>query len=151
MMRCPYCLHEETRVIDTRDSADLDTIRRRRECMDCSRRFTTYERIEVGGISVIKKDGRRERFDRDKVVAGFLKACEKRPISRETIEKTVDEITLSLLQYDGKEVPSGEIGNLIMGRLKALDNVAYIRFASVYREFDDIQSFEAELKELKDS
>jgi transcriptional repressor NrdR len=149
-MRCPYCLHEETKVIDTRDGADLDTIRRRRECLDCGRRFTTYERIEISNMSVIKKNGQRERFDREKVVRNTLKACEKRPISRETIEAMVDEITLSLIQLEGKEVPSTEIGEMVMERLKKLDNVAYIRFASVYRDFSDISSFEEELVELRE-
>jgi transcriptional repressor NrdR len=148
-MKCPYCLNEETKVVDSRDSSDLDSIRRRRECLACGRRFTTYERIELGNISVIKKDGRRVRFDRDKILGGFLKACEKRPIPRDVIERTVDEITLSLTGYETKEVPSAEIGKLVMERLKALDNVAYIRFASVYREFSDIHSFERELEELK--
>lgn len=146
-MRCPYCLHEETKVIDSRESADA--IRRRRECLKCARRFTTYERVELTGISVIKKDGRRETFDRDKILAGLLKACEKRPIARETIERTADEISLALMHMESKEVPSSEIGRLVMDRLKVLDNVAYIRFASVYRAFEDIASFEAELAELK--
>ena len=146
-MRCPYCLFEETKVIDSRESSDA--IRRRRECLRCGRRFTTYERVELTGISVIKKDGRRESFDRDKIVAGLLKACEKRPIARETIERAADEISLALMHTESKEVPSSEIGRLVMERLKGLDNVAYIRFASVYRAFEDIASFEAELAELK--
>lgn len=146
-MRCPYCLYEETKVIDSRESADA--IRRRRECLKCAKRFTTYERVELTGISVIKKDGRRETFDRDKILAGLLKACEKRPIARETIERVADEISLALMHMESKEVPSSEIGRLVMDRLKVLDNVAYIRFASVYRAFEDIASFEAELAELK--
>jgi len=114
-MRCPYCLHEETKVIDSRESSDA--IRRRRECLRCERRFTTYERVELTGISVIKKDGRRESFDRDKILAGLLKACEKRPIARETIERVADEISLALMHTESKEVPSSEIGRLVMERL----------------------------------
>jgi transcriptional repressor NrdR len=148
-MRCPFCRHPKTRVVDKRNLEELDTIRRRRECLSCRRRFSTYERIEWTGVSVIKKDGRRESFDRDKLLAGLLKACEKRPIPREEIEKRVSGIEAELYNYGSREVPAQVIGELVMDRLKALDKVAYIRFASVYREFTDLKSFEKELRTLK--
>jgi transcriptional repressor NrdR len=148
-MRCPFCRHPKTRVVDKRNLEDLVTIRRRRECLSCGRRFSTYERIEWTGVSVIKKDGRRESFDRDKLLAGVLKACEKRPIPREEIEKRVSGIEAELYNYGSREVPAQVIGELVMDRLKALDKVAYIRFASVYREFTDLKSFEKELRTLK--
>ena len=148
-MRCPFCRHPKTRVVDKRNLEELDTIRRRRECLSCARRFSTYERIEWTGVSVIKKDGRRESFDRDKLLAGLLKACEKRPIPREEIEKRVSGIEAELYNYGSREVPAQVIGELVMDRLKALDKVAYIRFASVYREFTDLRSFEKELRTLK--
>ena len=148
-MKCPFCRHPKTRVVDKRNLEDLDTIRRRRECLSCGRRFSTYERIEWTGVSVIKKDGRRESFDRDKLLAGLLKACEKRPIPREEIEKRVSGIEAELYNYGSREVPARVIGELVMDRLKELDKVAYIRFASVYREFTDLKSFEKELKILK--
>jgi len=148
-MRCPFCRHPKTRVVDKRNLEAHDTIRRRRECLSCGRRFSTYERIEWTGVSVIKKDGRRESFDRDKLLAGLLKACEKRPIPREEIEKRVSGIEAELYNYGSREVPAQAIGELVMDRLKALDKVAYIRFASVYREFTDLKSFEKELRTLK--
>lgn len=148
-MKCPYCRQSKTRVVDKRNLEGLDTIRRRRECVSCGRRFSTYERIEWTGVSVIKKDGRRQSFDRDKLLAGFLKACEKRPIAREEIEKCVGGIEAELYNYGNREVPARVIGELVMDRLKELDKVAYIRFASVYREFTDLKSFEKELKTLK--
>ena len=150
-MKCPYCLNTKTRVLDKRDIVELDVIRRRRECQKCRKRFTTYERIELVGFSVVKKDGRRERFDRDKLVSGLLKACEKRPIPREAVERIVNEIGAELKNYEEKEVESSVIGQIVMERLRKLDRVAYIRFASVYRDFQDIQSFEKELRELKRS
>ena len=150
-MKCPYCLNTKTRVLDKRDIVELDVIRRRRECQKCRKRFTTYERIELVGFSVVKKDGRRERFDRDKLVSGLLKACEKRPIPREAVERIVNEIGAELINYDEKAVESSVIGQIVMERLRKLDRVAYIRFASVYRDFQDIQSFEKELRELKRS
>ena len=128
---------------------DLDAVRRRRECLDCGKRFTTYERIEMTGFTVVKKDGRRERFDRDKLIANLLKACEKRPISRRAVEKMVSEIEADLITIGDREVPSEAVGTMVMDKLRALDKVAYIRFASVYREFKDIQSFEKELRKLK--
>jgi len=146
-MRCPYCGSEELKVLDKR-KADDKSIRRRRECEKCGKRFTTYERIEQADIIVVKKDGKRERFDRSKVKGGILKACEKRPITNEMIERTVDEIEAELRGEDSIEIPSRKIGELVMKKLKRLDKVAYIRFASVYREFEDIESFRDELKKL---
>jgi len=148
-MKCPFCRHPKTRVVDKRNLEELDTIRRRRECLACARRFSTYERIEWTGVSVIKKDGRRESFDRDKLLAGLLKACEKRPIPRKEVEKLVSAIEAELYNYGNREVPAQVIGELVMDRLKELDKVAYIRFASVYREFTDLKSFEKELRTLK--
>lgn len=147
-MKCPYCHNPETSVLDSRDSEDLATIRRRRECLRCQKRFTTYERIENIDLVVIKKDGRRESFDRNKLLGGVLKACEKRPIGRELIESIVDKIELELRNLDSTEIPSQKIGELVMRKLRSLDKVAYIRFASVYRQFADIESFEKELKSL---
>ncbi len=150
-MKCPYCSNSKTRVVDKRNQEELGTIRRRRECLACGRRFSTYERIEMIGFWVIKKDGRRESFDREKLLSGLLKACEKRPISREEIERIAGEIEAELWSYEGREVPAAAIGELVMERLRKLDKVAYIRFASVYREFTDLKSFERELKTLKKS
>ena len=148
-MKCPFCRHPKTRVVDKRNLEELDTIRRRRECLSCGRRFSTYERIELTRVSVIKKDGRRESFARDKLLAGLLKACEKRPIPREEVEKLVSTIEAELYNFGNREVPAQVIGELVMDRLRALDKVAYIRFASVYREFTDLKSFEKELRTLK--
>jgi len=147
-MKCPYCANSELKVIDKRDSDDK-SIWRRRECLKCKKRFTTYERIELADIIVIKKDGRRERFDRNKVKTGILKACEKRPITNEMIEKIVDEVEAELRSGKSVEVSSKKIGELVMKKLKRIDKVAYIRFASVYREFADIESFREELKKLE--
>ncbi len=147
-MKCPYCLSIKTKVVDKRDSAELDSIRRRRECVKCGKRFTTYERIELVGFSIIKKDGRRESFNRNKLRIGLLKACEKRPIPREEIEKLINRIEAELRNYEESEVSSSVIGKLVIDRLKSLDKVAYIRFASVYRDFTDLESFEKELKTL---
>jgi transcriptional repressor NrdR len=148
-MKCPYCLNLKSKVVDKRDIPELDSIRRRRECLKCGKRFTTYERMELVTLTVIKKDGSRESFDRDKLVTGILKACEKRPIPRERIEKMVNWVEAELRNYEEKEIPSKELGKLVMQGLKDLDKVAYIRFASVYREFTDLQSFEKELKSLR--
>ena len=148
-MKCPYCSHEETQVIDTRDTENLEATRRRRECVKCNKRFTTYERVEEADIIVVKKDGRRERFQRQKVLNGVLEACEKRQIPLEKIEKVVDEIESDLRKRDSVEVDSKIIGELAMKRLKALDKVAYIRFASVYREFEDLERFGEELEKLQ--
>lgn len=148
-MRCPYCMHSESKVIDTREPVFADTIRRRRECLKCKKRFTTYERIEELQLRVIKKDNRIEQFDRSKVRRGILKACEKRPVKLEKIEEMVDQVEAELRKQDSIEIPSKVIGEIIMDRLKSLDKVAYIRFASVYRDFKDIKSFEKEVKKLK--
>ncbi len=150
-MRCPYCGYPETKVIETRDVGDTGVIRRRRACLSCEKRFTTYERIEGLDIYVVKKDGSRERFDREKIKRGIMKACEKRPISIEKIEQVVEEIESEIRRKDSIEVTSKEIGNLVMKKLRKLDHVAYIRFASVYKEFKDIESFEKELKRLRRS
>lgn len=148
-MNCPYCLNGKSKVVDKRDIPELESIRRRRECLKCGKRYTTYERIELTGLSVIKKDGKRESFDRDKLLAGVLKACEKRPISRERVEKLVNEVEADLRNHGDKEIPSSQIGKYVMDKLKDLDKVAYIRFASVYREFTDLRSFEKELTRLR--
>ncbi len=148
-MKCHYCGYEETQVIDTRETENLETTRRRRECTKCSKRFTTYERVEEADIVVVKKDGKRERFERQKLVNGILKACEKRPISLEKIEKLVDDVESDLRKRDSVEVESKVIGRLVMRKLKSLDKVAYIRFASVYLEFEDLARFEEELEKLQ--
>jgi len=147
-MKCPYCAHDENQVLDSRDSEDLSSVRRRRECLKCSKRFTTYERVETIDLFVIKKDGRREQFNRNKLLTGIQKACEKRPISMDTIEETANEIEQDLRKRETTEIPSKLIGELVMRRLKVLDKVAYIRFASVYRAFGDVGSFEKEVKNL---
>ena len=147
-MKCPYCNYEETQVIDTRETENLEATRRRRGCLKCSKRFTTYERLEEADIVVVKKDGRRERFERQKVLNGIIKACEKRAISLDKIEKIVDEVESDLRKRDSVEVESRIVGELVMKKLKTLDKVAYIRFASVYREFEDLDRFEEELERL---
>ncbi|MEM5871662.1 MAG: transcriptional regulator NrdR [Candidatus Aenigmatarchaeota archaeon] len=149
-MKCPYCGQNELKVVDKRNSDDK-SIWRRRECLKCGKRFTTYERVETVDLIVIKKDGRRERFDRNKLKTGILKACEKRPVTNETIEKIVDEIENELRNQESIEIPSKKIGELVMKKLKKIDQVAYIRFASVYREFKDIESFREELEKLKNA
>ncbi|MCX6817451.1 MAG: transcriptional regulator NrdR [Candidatus Aenigmarchaeota archaeon] len=146
-MKCPYCASEEMKVVDKRAS-DEKAIRRRRECLKCAKRFTTYERIESADLIVMKKDGRRERFDRDKVRKGIVRSFEKRPITNEQIDKMVEEIETELRAGEEIEIPSKKIGELVMRKLKKVDKVAYIRFASVYREFEDIESFQEELKKL---
>lgn len=147
-MRCPFCQYMEDRVIDSRLSKDGDMIRRRRECAKCRRRFTTYERVEETLPLVIKKDGRREPFDRGKILAGLQKACEKRPISVDELEKLVDRIEHRLQEAGEREVHSREIGEQIMLELQKLDEIAYVRFASVYRSFRDVNEFMKEVKEL---
>jgi transcriptional repressor NrdR len=147
-VRCPFCHAADTRVMDSRDSAEGTIIRRRRECETCKRRFTTYERVEELNPLVVKKDGRREAFDREKLLAGLKKACEKRPVSVEQIEGLVQEIERRVQEAGEKEVPSASIGELVMEKLPALDEVAYVRFASVYRSFRDIAEFMAELKDI---
>ncbi len=147
-MRCPFCQHIDDRVIDSRQSKEGEMIRRRRECTHCQRRFTTYERIEETLPLVIKKDGRREAFDRAKILSGLHKACEKRPIGVEILEKLVDRVEQRLEEGGEREVPSREIGEQIMEELQKLDEVAYVRFASVYRSFKDVNEFMNEVKEL---
>jgi transcriptional repressor NrdR len=147
-MKCPYCFHLEDKVIDSRLSQDGDVTRRRRECLQCAKRYTTYERVEETAPLVIKKDGSREPFDRTKILSGILKACEKRPVGIEAIEGAVERLERSFLDAGEKEVGSSVIGEAIMEELKKLDEVAYVRFASVYREFRDINEFMSELKDL---
>lgn len=147
-MICPFCGADFTRVLDKREGADGKTTRRRRECQKCQRRFTTFERAETLDLLVVKKDGRREIFDRSKVRSGVIRSCEKRPISAEQIEKVVDEVEADLRKSNASEISSKEIGELVTKKLKKLDKIAYIRFASVYREFADISDFEKELSKL---
>jgi transcriptional repressor NrdR len=147
-MKCPFCNHPNSSVVDSRDSKEGETIRRRRECDACGKRFTTYERVEELLPLVIKKDGRREPFDRKKIVGGIQKACEKRPVSMERIEEAVDRIEREIVELGEKEVPSKEIGERIMRALHDLDHVAYVRFASVYRDFKDVNQFLNELQGL---
>lgn len=147
-MRCPFCSSRDTRVIDKRDADDVAMTRRRRECQQCNARFTTYERAEMSTLMIVKKDGRRQPFSRDKLKASIQTACTKRPISAETIERMVDQIESALRKRDGLEVQSSVVGDHVIDRLRALDQVAYIRFASVYRAFADISSFEDELRRL---
>ena len=148
-MKCQYCNNLETGVLDSRDSEDLTTIRRRRECLKCQKRFTTYERVEMIDLVVIKKDGRREPFGRNKVLSGIIKACEKRLIPIDVIERIVDDIERDLRNRDSVEIESKLIGSLVMRKLKSIDKVAYIRFASVYRSFEDVEEFEKEAQLLK--
>ena len=147
-MRCPYCNYEESKVIDSRESKNGMTIRRRRECLDCEKRFTTYEKIEEIPYMIVKKDGRRQRFESEKIMAGLLKACEKRPVPVAKLEEIVEEIETSLQERPEKEINADEIGQLVMDRLKVLDKVAYVRFASVYRDFKDVLEFKKELETL---
>lgn len=147
-MKCPFCGFADTKVIDSRLGREGNNIRRRRECIDCERRFTTYERVEETLPLVIKKDGRREAFDRTKIIAGMQRACEKRPVSIGTIEKFVDRLELSLQESGEKELEASRIGEAVMKALHEIDEVAYVRFASVYRQFKDINEFMAELKDI---
>ncbi len=147
-MKCPYCNYYDTSVLDSRDSEDLGSIRRRRECIKCEKRFTTYERVDMVDLIVLKKDGRREQFDRKKLMTGMLKATEKRPVTMDQIEKAVDEIEMDLRKRESIEIPSADMGDIVLKRLKKLDELAYIRFASVYRSFDDLETFEKEVKSL---
>ncbi len=147
-MRCPFCTHDDTRVVDSRLGKEGNNIRRRRECVDCERRFTTYERVEETLPLVIKKDGRREAFDRQKIISGIQRACEKRPVSVAAIEKVVDQMEVSLQECGEKEIDASRIGESIMLALQSLDEVAYVRFASVYRQFRDINEFMSELTDI---
>jgi len=150
-MQCPSCRNVEDKVVDSREATEGETIRRRRECLKCGRRFTTYERIEEHPLMVVKKDGRREPFDRKKVLSGLQKACEKRPVAMAQLEAVVDQVERSLVQAFEKEVSAQEIGERLMRALHELDEVAYVRFASVYRSFKDVSQFMQELKELLDA
>ena len=145
-MYCPYCSHKDSKVTDKR--ASPEGIRRRRECLKCGKRFTTYEKISKEDIYIIKKDGRREKFDREKLEGGIIKAFEKRPIAKEKINETINEIEEQIRKKGKKEIKTSEIGELVMKKIKKLDNVAYIRFASVYRDFQDINDFKQEMRKL---
>ncbi len=150
-MKCPYCSYTESKVIDSRPSDDNDKIRRRRECLNCGTRFTTYEAIETTPLMVIKRDHSRQPFMREKLLNGLMRACEKRPVAYETLERLVDQIEHTLTNSFVKEVTSQEIGELTLQKLKDIDLVAYVRFASVYRDFKDVDSFMEELKKLQDT
>lgn len=147
-MKCPFCGHKEDKVVDSRSTAEDSAIRRRRECLKCDKRFTTYEYIEEMSLRVIKKDGRRESFDRQKILAGIMRACEKRPISVDKMEEIVTWIERAVQKKSDREVSSARLGELVMERLKQLDDVAYVRFASVYRQFKDVGQFMLELKDI---
>ena len=147
-MKCPFCSHENTRVIDSRPAEDNNSIRRRRVCDECGKRFTTYEKIETIPLIIIKKDDNREQYDRGKIERGILRACYKRPVSAQQITTLVDEVENEIFNREEREIPSGTIGELVMNKLKDLDAVAYVRFASVYREFKDVNTFMDELKSV---
>lgn len=147
-MLCPFCGHKEDKVIDSRESREGEIIRRRRECLRCSKRFTTYEKIDEIPYMVVKKDGRRERFDRQKVLGGLMKACEKRPVGMGKLADIIDQVEHRLAETPDRELSTTEIGEMIMERLAGLDKIAYVRFASVYRDFQDIEAFMAELSSL---
>lgn len=147
-MKCPYCGNQDTRVIDSRPAEDGSSIRRRRSCDACGKRFTTYEKVETIPLIIIKKDNNREQYDRSKIEGGILRACYKRPVSVSEIQKTIDAIETEIFSREEKEIQSSEIGEIVMDKLKDLDPVAYVRFASVYREFKDVNTFMAELKKI---
>jgi transcriptional repressor NrdR len=147
-MTCPFCRHRQDRVIDSRESKEGDLIRRRRECLKCMRRFTTYERSDEIPYMVVKRDGRRERFERQKVLEGLLRACEKRPVPVAKLAEVVDAVESALAENQDRELATAAIGELVLERLKKLDKIAYVRFASVYRDFQDAESFLVELKDL---
>ena len=147
-MQCLKCRFEESKVVDSRNVPETNAIRRRRECLNCKHRFTTYEKIEYTPIMVIKKNGARQEFNRDKIINGMLRACEKRPISREDIEKAVNEIELELTSTVNKEIDARKIGEMVIEKLRDLDEIAYVRFASVYRQFKDINEFKKEINKL---
>lgn len=149
-MKCPFCGHENTRVIDSRPAEDNNSIRRRRVCDECDKRFTTYEKVETIPLIIIKKDNNREAYDRSKIEAGVLRACHKRPVSAAQITQLVDEVETEIFNYEDKEIPSDVVGELVMNKLKNMDAVAYVRFASVYREFKDVNTFMDELKKMLD-
>lgn len=147
-MKCPFCGFLEDKVVDSREAKDGDSIRRRRECLECGRRFTSYERIDEIPYMVVKKDGKRAAFERNKIMSGLLRACEKRPISASQLEEIVDLVEKDVQDSSDRELPTSDIGKIIMRRLKELDKVAYVRFASVYLEFEDVSEFMTELKDL---
>lgn len=150
-MKCPYCNHPDTRVIDSRPAEDGSSIRRRRSCDVCGKRFTTYEKVETIPLIIIKKDNNREQYNRKKIENGVLRACYKRPVSADDIQQTVDSIETKIFSLEAKEIPSSTVGELVMEELKGLDEVAYVRFASVYREFKDVNTFMDELKKILDN
>lgn len=147
-MRCPFCRHHDSKVVDSRDSGDGDAIRRRRECLECQRRFTTYERVDVAMPMIVKKDGTREPYERSKILAGLRKACEKRPVSVDSIEATADAVERAVQEAGTAEVSSSVVGEAVVSSLKDLDDVAYVRFASVYKSFRDIDEFMSALETL---
>ena len=150
-MKCPFCGHDNTRVIDSRPAEDNNSIRRRRVCDECDKRFTTYEKIETIPLIIIKKDNNRETYDRSKIEAGVLRACHKRPVSAGQIDKPVEEVETEIFNMEEREISTQDIGEMVMNKLKDMDAVAYVRFASVYREFKDINTFMDELKKVLDS
>ena len=147
-MKCPFCNHENTRVIDSRPAEENNSIRRRRVCDECGKRFTTYEKVETIPLIIIKKDNNREAYDRAKIESGILRACHKRPVSAAQITQLIDDVETEIFNLEEKEIPSDRIGEILMRKLKALDEVAYVRFASVYREFKDLNTFMDELKKV---
>jgi transcriptional repressor NrdR len=147
-MKCPFCGYKEDKVVDSRATAEESAVRRRRECLKCGKRFTTYEYVEEVSLMVIKKDGRREPFDRKKILSGVMKACEKRPVSMEKMEEIVSQVERAVQKKSDREVSATRIGELVMEKLKVLDDVAYVRFASVYRQFKDVGQFMEELKDI---
>ena len=147
-MKCPYCNHPDTRVIDSRPAEDGSAIRRRRSCDECGKRFTTYEKVETIPLIIIKKDNNREQYNRSKIERGIIRACYKRPVSAEAIQKAVERIEIKIFNLEAKEVSSADVGEIVMDELKELDEVAYVRFASVYREFKDVNTFMDEIKKM---
>ena len=147
-MKCPYCNHPDTRVIDSRPAEDGSAIRRRRSCDECGKRFTTYEKVETIPLIIIKKDNNREQYNRSKIERGIIRACYKRPVSAEAIQKTLERIEIKIFNLEAKEVSSTDVGEIVMDELKELDEVAYVRFASVYREFKDVNTFMDEIKKM---
>ena len=147
-MKCPYCNHPDTRVIDSRPAEDGSAIRRRRSCDECGKRFTTYEKVETIPLIIIKKDNNREQYNRSKIERGIIRACYKRPVSAEAIQKTVERIEIKIFNLEAKEVSSTDVGEIVTDELKELDEVAYVRFASVYREFKDVNTFMDEIKKM---
>ncbi len=149
-MKCPFCGYKEDKVVDSRSTAEESAVRRRRECLKCGKRFTTYEYVEEVSLMVIKKDGRREPFDRKKILSGIIKACEKRPVSIEKMEDVLTQVERAIQKKSDREISASRIGELVMEKLKSLDDVAYVRFASVYRQFKDVGQFMQELKDMLD-